>query len=197
MRFLILAACCGISWAVLSAADEAKPKAAPTFEELKKLAEPGPEHESLASLAGTWKVEQRMPPAQPKLRLEGTATVAPILKNRFLEIDATIPGEQGSDLRYMLGFDRRTGEYTIVAFDTQGTYFVTGAGKPGDDGILMSGEDDKDPVMKQMGFRKKYAFELKLAGPDQFSIVIHFVDTRTAEEKRIPFAEYAFTRAAP
>jgi hypothetical protein len=58
----------------------------------------------------------------------------------------------------------------------------------------MLGEDD-DPVMARMGLKKKFAFELKLTDEDHFSVIIHFLDTRTKEERRIPFAEYSFTRA--
>jgi len=57
----------------------------------------------------------------------------------------------------------------------------------------MQGVDD-DPVMARMGFEKKFLFDLSLESDDAFPVSVIFVDTRTAEEKPIPSAEYRFLR---
>jgi hypothetical protein len=162
--------------------------------ELLELAGPGPEHERLARLKGDWSVKLQMPPTNPSVTIEGNAATRSILGDRFLIIEGTVgQGEQATSMHYTLGFDRRHDEYTIVALDTYGTYFVTARGPAGEERHVMFGEDN-DPVMTEMGLKKKFAFVLQVADDDHFSVEIDFVDTRTPEEKLIPFAKYEFTR---
>ena len=49
------------------------------------------------------------------------------------------------------GFDRRTSEYTVVGYDTMGTYYVTAAGKrqPGAKEVVMQGEIEEHGGVKQ------------------------------------------------
>ena len=68
-----------------------------------------------------------------------------------------------------LGFDRRHGEYTLVGFDTLGTYWVSGQGPRGEDGVIrMRGEDD-DTMGGQV-----YTFEYEILGPDEHEYRVIF-----------------------
>jgi hypothetical protein len=163
-------------------------------EEYAKLALPGPEHKRLKSLAGEWKIEARMPHTDPPRIRKGAGTVSMILDDRFLVIDGAVgEGSEREAFRHTIGFDRRHGEYNIHVMDTFGTYSVSARGKEKDGLIVMQGEDN-DPVMKSMGLKKKFAFTLLVDGEDRFTVGIQFIDTRTANEKPIPYMDYVFTR---
>ncbi|MBD3257137.1 DUF1579 domain-containing protein [candidate division GN15 bacterium] len=142
--------------------------------QLMRLAQPGPEHERLASLAGEWQLSNKawMQPGEP-LTSEGTGTAEMILGGRFLKItnESTVMGQQYTGLS-IIGFDRRHEEYTIVAYDNTGTYYVAARGKMEDDGktIRMYGED-VDPIF---GFTQKYDMVLTLVDNNTFVFEIIF-----------------------
>jgi hypothetical protein len=98
-----------------------------------------------------------------------------IVGGRFLmqtmdmaDTDAT--GEQIS----IIGFDRRSDEYTILGMDTAGTYWVTARGPADEDGdrAVLSGED-YDPIV---GGTQLYDFVLSWPGEDTFVVEIIFKD---------------------
>ena len=165
----------------------------PSVEELLEQSRPGPVHERLGRLAGDWEVIRRYA-AQSADETIGEGRASTILDGRFLVVDFSFDGEQGSEsFRYTLGFDRRHDEYSIVVMDTTGTYFVTARGAESDGVIQMTGVDD-DPGMARLGWEKKFAFELALEDDDRFAVSLFFVDTRTAEEKLMPYLEIEFLR---
>jgi hypothetical protein len=178
------------------------PAVSPTADELKefaKLSEPGPENERLAKLSGNWSVEMVYTArSSAPIDVVGKAEAKAILGGRFVDVTFTVDkGPVKGEHRYTLGFDRRHGEYTIVAADTTGTYFVTARGKPDaerPDQIRMHGTDN-DPIMKRRGLDKKFQFVLRLSSDNTFSVEIVFVDTRTKENNQLPFAAFIFKRA--
>jgi len=138
--------------------------------EAMRLSALGPEHDRLAAMAGEWTADIKvwMKPGDSPMVFTGTAVNEMILGGRFL-ISRAVAGE-GDPMRTenftILGFDRRHGRYTTVAYDTWGTYYVTAAG-PFDEAtgtITMSGEE-VDPVMK---ITQKYEFDCQLVGPDEY-----------------------------
>lgn len=156
----------------------------PTQEQLQELmarhmaaAQPGPEHERLARMQGTWDVEITMWPAPgaAPVKMTGTSESEMILGNRFLmqtmDLADTDPsGEQIS----IIGFDRRTDEYIILGLDTAGTYWVTARG-PADEGgdrAVLSGED-YDAIVDGT---QLYDFVLIWPDEDTFVIEIVFKD---------------------
>jgi len=150
--------------------------------EAMRLAQPGPEHEELATRAGEWTtdVSVRMAPGGPVQTQTATASSKMILGGRFLEVvsDGDFMG-QPFESRSILDFDRRRGEYTIIGLDTLGTYWVTGRGKRGEDGVIrMHGEDD-DPMGKQV-----YTFEYEILGPDEneYRVVFHRIGETVYED---------------
>ena len=177
---------------VLADDAEARRKQQAAFARMQKLAQPGDEHAQLKQLAGTWDVTLKH--NGKKTNFVGTAESEMILGDRFLVIDGRgRSGNRRSEFRYTIGFDRRHGEYVINAMDNSGTYPVSARGKPTDMGIRMFGTDD-DPYMKQLGYEKKFAFDLDVDSEDQFSLATLWVDTRTKEEKLLPAIEYTFLR---
>lgn len=127
--------------------------------EAMKLAAPGPEHEALAKKTGEWTTEvsiysPMMPDMEP-MKTTGTATARTILGGRFLEVVSrgAFMGQPFESVGIM-GFDRRHGEYTTIGLDTLGTYWVTGKGKRGEDGVIRMHGEDEDLMGKQV-----YTFE--------------------------------------
>lgn len=109
----------------------------PTPSELQKLLDslrPTTEHKDLAQLEGRWKIEGTFLMGGPPMKTTGTVTNRMILDGRFLVSEGTSNNPSGFGdptigLMTIYGFDRRTSDFTIVAFDTMGTYYVTAAGK--------------------------------------------------------------------
>ena len=97
-----------------------------------KLAAPGEEHRRLAEREGRWKVSgQFNMPGGPPMKFTGTNDCKMILGGRFLRIDgkaqAALPGMESESLT-VLGFDKRTGKYTLWSVDTYGTYSISATG---------------------------------------------------------------------
>ena len=115
-----------------------------------EAAQPGPEHERLASLAGEWNLRfsyYTEPGGAPTVGT-GTATNRMILGGRFLHSESvTQLGDRRSEGLMILGYDRRSNRYTALALDNWGTYYVEAEG-PFDEGsraIVMYGEET-DPL---------------------------------------------------
>lgn len=111
----------------------------------KKLAEPGAEHRRLATLAGTWNqdITINVFPGQPPQKLTGSAHNEMILGGRFLKSETSGgEGDFAMEGLTILGFDTRTQEYTLVGYDTWGTYYITAAGTydPETETMTLSGE---------------------------------------------------------
>ena len=138
--------------------------------------QPGPEHARLAALAGDWTLEVRMwpaPGAEPMVSA-GTARNRMILGDRFLEIRGN--GGEGAmhvESLLLLGFDRRTSEYTIVALDTWGTYYVTAAGAADPAGRLVLEGVNDDPIS---GARETYQMIFRPVDAETFVHEIVFTD---------------------
>ncbi len=150
--------------------------------EALELARPGPEHEELAARAGEWSTVATLyvTPGAAPLESRGSASARPILGGRFLEVVST--GDfmgQPFESRSILGFDRRHERYTIVGFDTMGTYWVTGQGTRGEDGVIRMHGVDEDLTGAQV-----YTFEYELLSPDEheYRVVFHELGGRKFEQ---------------
>jgi hypothetical protein len=143
----------------------------------QQAAQPGPEHERLAGMAGSWDVELTMwpaPGAEP-MKTTGTMRAETILGDRFLvqtmDVADTDPaGEQMS----MIGFDRRSNEYIVIGLDSSGTYWVTARGPADESGdrAVLSGED-YDAIVDGV---QLYDFVLSWPDEDTFVVEIIFKD---------------------
>jgi len=142
---------------------------------MMELGKPGPEHEMLASLAGTWQETVKMwaAPGMEPMTASGRCTNRMILGGRFLRSECrSEDGPIRVESLILYGFDRRRGEYTMVGYDTMGTYYITADG-PWDEereAIVMSGEDE-DPVA---GFVQRYDLVLRPDGDDRYITEVIF-----------------------
>jgi Protein of unknown function (DUF1579) len=168
----------------LLAAAPAAAQVPPTPEEQRRMAaemmaaaQPGPEHAKLMKLAGSWDVEASLwsaPGAEP-LKVAFPSENRAILGGRFLETRAS--GEMmGMPVESLViyGFDRRHGKYTVVGFDTFGTYYVTGAGTLDEatGTVAMDGTDD-DPITKMT---QVYTMHLRFVDDDTYVTDVVFRD---------------------
>lgn len=134
-----------------------------------EAAQPGPEHERLASLAGEWELRVKYwtsPTSEPMVGT-GTATNRPILDGRFLRSEAMMQlGERRSEALTILGYDRRASRYTALRLDTRGTHYLDAEG-PYDEGsgaIVVYGED-----IDRIGNRtERYTIITRFRGPDEY-----------------------------
>ena len=142
-----------------------------------ELAVPGPEHALLARYEGSFTQEikfWRMPGAEPTT-ITGTVEQEMVLGGRYLlsRGKSSYPGMSDTETLGMWGFDRRHGVYTMVGFDTVGTYYVTAAG-PYDKqsrSMTLSGTDE-DPTMGQ----QVYDFKMEFIDDDTYRVSIFFHD---------------------
>ena len=168
-----------------------------TREQLRELANPGPEHRELAKYAGDWTVEIRFGAGKSATVYSGTSTNRMVAAGRFLlcKFNASFQDEVAAGV-LTLGFDRRHDEYTIQSLDSWGTYFVTARGIRSQNSKLIKlyGKDD-DPHMKSIGLKKEFAFELDLTSSHKFSIKVYMIDNRTENRREMLMMEYQFTKA--
>jgi hypothetical protein len=152
----------------------------PTPEQMQAMMaamQPGPEHERFARLVGEWDLETSVSMAPGQTQVLKARTVArTILGGRFLVTEMTSADSVlGMPIEGMtiFGYDRRTGEYTILALDTFGTYYVAGAGT-GDvntNPIVMRGSHH-DPFMDR---QEVYDFVLRFVDADTWESEIVFI----------------------
>ncbi|HJR59684.1 MAG TPA: DUF1579 family protein [Vicinamibacterales bacterium] len=164
----------------VSAASQQKP----TPEQIETMTEktrPGAPHRELAALEGEWTQEIAYMTGTPNaIKGRGKATNRMILGGRFLVSERTSETAAGGalgnvkvDAMTIYGFDRRTNEYTIIELDTMGTYWVSAAGRPGEDkAIVMSGESlDDHGGPKEM---RKFDMVLRLVDADTYVTKVVF-----------------------
>ena len=149
---------------------------------------PGPEHEVLMSLTGSWDVHVDD-------RLVGSAEAVSRLEGRFLEVEIFADAGPVQHALYTFGFDGRHELYTVVAMDDSGTYWVTGMGIREGNRISMYGKDE-DPVMRSMGLDKEYVIVLHVHSSDGVEIETRLIDTRTPERREMSFMTFDLRRVS-
>jgi len=162
LSFVLLAALV-VTAAPVLAQDCDEPTPAQMMEGQQKtmaLMAPGAEHELLTRLAGEWSATVNMyMPGMDAMSSPMTSTNEMILGGRFLQSKST-----GSmmgmpvDSITLFGYDRRHDHYTMVGFDTMGTYYITASGTYDEatNTLTLNGTDD-DPVM---GIVQDYTFDV-------------------------------------
>lgn len=181
---------------------ESEKPAASKSETLYQQALPGPEHQTLASFAGDWEAELTFGagPAARTTRCDGRSRM--VVGGRFLQMDYRAKETVGSDDpasfsegQFQLGFDRRHRQFTIVAMDNWGTYFVTGKGQEDSSSgkIRLAGTDD-DPQMKAMGLTKEFVYAIDLRDRDRLTVDVLVVDTRTPARREFKLLGIVFKR---
>ena len=166
-----------------------KPSADEVMAMYMEMAKPVAGHERLRSFAGRWNMTLKfwMDPTQPPQEFRGTATWRMVLGGRFLQLDGKTTGNLESESLTLMGFDRRTDDYTLVGYDTLGTYYITAAGKPGSDGIVLHGSYLQPPH----GGEQKYRFVWKSSTPDAHTMELFFA---LPDGKEMKVAETVYRR---
>jgi hypothetical protein len=197
MRELLFAAIVLLALMGNAPAQDNSPFDAAMQAEYMKLAQPGPEHEMLAKLAGTWNMTVTVWPAPgaDPMKFGGTGHNEMILGGRFLQMTSVSgEGEMMTETLHLIGFDRRHNEFISAGFDTWGTYFVTARG-PQDEKtgrIVMSGEDF-DPVA---GFTQVYDYIIMIEGEDKITFAVVFKNPElTGGADEFKMVEIAYERA--
>jgi hypothetical protein len=120
--------------------------------EYQMLAQPGPEHERLAAMEGTWtnQITMWLEPGAEPMTSTSKSTNEMVLGGRFLMTRGT--GEMmGTTMERLslMGFDRREGTYNHISLDNFGTYWVLASGKYDEDNkAIRMYSEYFDPVMK-------------------------------------------------
>ncbi len=144
---------------------------------MQELAHPGPEHERLHKMVGHWEETMTVwpQPGADSVVSTATTTIESILGGRFILTHSTGTMFGQPVERYaIIGFDRRHGEYTLVALDNGGTYWITASGPLDEETqtIQMSGEDD-DPIF---GFTQTYTMHMRLVDDDEIHSEVIFTN---------------------
>ncbi len=165
------------------------------MEAYMEMMKPGPEHELLEKMAGSWELEGKIwqtPGAQP-MEFSGKADHHMILGGRFVQMDSKSgEGEMYTESMVIMGYDRRHKEFTYVGFDTWGTYFVTAKGAYDKASRSWSLEgQDVDPVM---GFTQNYIFRFSMPDDDRMTVEVIFIDFPGVEEKEYKMLEMNYSR---
>jgi len=136
----------------------------PSQEEMQKyfaaVLQPGEQHQLLTRMAGEWSLSIKMwgkPGIEP---MQSTATA----KNEMMGLK--------TESLSMMGFDGRSDKYTLVGFDTMGTYYVTAAGDYDAESktFVLDGTSEHP----KFGFTETYQFEIKLVSADEYVTSILF-----------------------
>ena len=146
-----------------------------------QLAQPGPEHEIIAKMAGDWTVASKMwmAPDQKPMEMTIDSHAEMVLGGRFLKSTAKgsfkmmgmeIPVESIG----FFGYDRRNEVYTNVGFDTMGTYFITAEGtRDPETGVITVSGSDHDETF---GITQEYRFEYTPISDDEFTVDLYFTN---------------------
>lgn len=161
-----------------------------TMEMYVEAARPVAEHKRLAELTGPWNATTTFwfDPADGPVSSSGTANGKMILGGRFLQLDADLKGAFGAESLTIFGFDRRTSEYTLVGFDTLGTFWITAAGKYDETrkGVVLAGSYAQPPS----GELQPYQFVWTTPNEREHVLTLFF----TKDGKDVRVAETRFTR---
>jgi len=177
-----LLGCCLSLPAVAAARPEEKAKAAQEMSpeammaEYMKYANPGPQHEALKPLVGSWKTVTKawMAPGQEPQVTEGTSEATLILGGRFIkeEFHSTFMNApfQGFGIT---GYDLTKGAYVGSWTDTMGTGIMNMTGEADSSGKVFNWTASYyDPVMKQ---DKKYRMVTKIVDNNSHTFQLYEV----------------------
>jgi hypothetical protein len=154
-----------------------------------EAAKPVGEHARIAELAGPWHVTTRLwfaPDAAPMVAT-GKGQGKLILGGRFLALETDLKGDFPGEALTVMGFDRRTSEFTMVGFDTLGTYSITAAGKddPAQKAVVLRGTYAQPPS----GQEQKYHFVWTRPSKNEQLLTLYFdmggQDVRVAETRLV------------
>jgi hypothetical protein len=144
------------------------------MKQAQQMAAPAEQHQRLATREGRWKVSGMfIMPGAPPMAFTGTSDAKMILGGRFLQINGSAqsanPGMNSESLT-VIGFDKRTGKYTMWSVDTYGTYSISATGEHDDatNTTTLLGENE-EPGMGKVPFK----FVIKTVDDDHYTLELH------------------------
>ena len=160
-----------------AAAAPAAPDAQQAMAAYAKLAAPGPQHQRLASLVGTWKVTGKgwMAPGQPPAEMTGTNTATAIMGGRYVQSvhSGSFMGQKFEG-RETDGYDNVTHEYWSTWVDSMGTGVTVSRGtcddpcktltETGDEVDPMTGKTQKNRIVTTFVDADTYTMQMYLVG---------------------------------
>ena len=159
-----------------AAAQQMDPKA--LAEMMAKMAAPGPHHERLKKLAGSWNltVKWTWDPAQPMQETKSTSTMTTVMDGRYCQEQAT--GEMmGRPFNGMglTGYDNVLKKYVSVWIDNMGTGIMSSQGTPdasgsvvnwiGENSDPMTGKTSKVRMVTRFLDDNHHVFEMYIKDP--------------------------------
>lgn len=156
-------------------AKKAKSEVDAMMEMYIETAKPVAEHQRLAELTGPWKVTTSLwfsPDGEAHVS-SGTGSGRMILGGRFLVIESDLKGSFGAESMTIIGFDRRTNEYTMTGIDTLATYSIAAAGKydAAQKGVVLHGSYAQPPS----GQQQQYRFVWTTPSPREHLFTLYFL----------------------
>jgi hypothetical protein len=158
----------------------------------KRLGTPGPEHELLASMAGTWNaaIKSWTEPDKPPMENTGTSEHKMILGGRFLQQE--FKGEMmGSPFTGMgiTGYDNHTSKYVSTWIDSMGTGILFFEGTGGENGHRTITQESRydDPFKGPMTWRSV----TRVVDENTHLFEMYSIDKSGKEEKMM---EITYTR---
>jgi hypothetical protein len=117
-----------------------------------------------------------------------------VLGGRFLMTEGQSTwGTTNVEILHIIGYDRRYKRFTVVAYDTEGTYYVAAAGPYNQErkAVVMSGEDH-DPLLGT----QRYDMVIRIESPDRYVVEVIFKDpAHTQGKAEFKMVEVTCTRA--
>ena len=176
-RLIILSLLCTLAWLIVPLALQLRAASAvaetasggATKEWLHTLRVPGPDHDRLNALIGTWNmaIRQWKGPDAEAIELTGTATRRWVLDERFIEERAENKTSSGGILRSLgyLGYNRLTQlyEHVWMLSAATGMFFERGRYDPESNLIRTTGVD----TVPVTGAAVLTTTELKIESPDR------------------------------
>jgi hypothetical protein len=133
-------------------APQMTPEEQKMMEAWQKAGTPGPQHQKLAEMAGTWTFESKswMSPGKPPELSTGTAERSMVLGGRVLKekVSSTMFGQPFEGIG-MTGYDNTTGRYWSSWIDSMSTAMMMSTGTCSDDGKCEFTSTMKDPATGQ------------------------------------------------
>lgn len=154
------------------------PDMAEMMKKMEEMAAPGPEHKTLASLAGEWETEARCymagPDAPPTIT-KGTCKGRMILGGRFLqeEFEGDMMGKKFHGMG-LTGYDKLNNKFVNTWIDDMGTGVLVSHGTCDASGKVMTlnGKMD-DPMTGQKD--KEVRLVTRILSPDKHTFEMHDV----------------------
>jgi uncharacterized protein DUF1579 len=149
-----------------------------------KLAQPGPHHERLKFLEGTWETTSRYTMAgAPPMEARGTTEYKPVLGGRFVqgEMSSQVMGMPVTVI-HMSGYDNTKEKHVSYMFSSMSTAPVVCEGRCSGDckEITLQGTEE-DPGA---GYKRDFEIRIRRTGADEFLVEVEFTgpDGKKAKE---------------